>query len=208
MRNNSSKYVVLAALIVSVVALSLGFAAMTSTLTINSSATVTGDPTNFNVSLSKANNAVTVGSVTPTVTGTPSPTGQNATIDTNGTTISGLKATFTGKGQTVKYSFYAYNAGQFLAYLNSVSFGTKTCTAVSGTNQTYVNAACNGISLSVKIGSATFGATNTSISSHTLATGTAETVEVTISYASDAQVADGDFNVTFGDVTILYGSAD
>ena len=207
MRSNNSKYLVLAALIVSVVALSLGFAAMTSTLTISSSASVNYDGSDhFNVSLSKANNSISVGSVTATATG--GATGDSATINSAGTTISGLKANFTDVGQTVKYTLYTYNAGEFLAYLNSVSFGTKTCTAVSGTNQTYVNAACNDISLSVKVGSATYTASNTNISSHSLATGSAETVEVTIAYAANGATADGDFTVAFGDVVLTYGSAD
>ncbi len=206
MRNNSSKYVVVFALLISVVALSLGFAAFTSTLTISSSAEVSSPDTNFNVSLSKANNAVTTGAVTGTTSGVSGATAANATLSAN--TISGIKATFTAPGQTVKYSFYAYNAGQFLAYLNSVSIGSKTCTAKSGTNQTYVNSACNGITMTVKVGSTTYSSSNTTISSHTLAKNAGEAVEVTIEYASGSAVADGDFTVAFGDTTLLYGSAD
>ena len=207
MRNNGPKYVVVAALLVSVVALSLGFAAFTSTLTISSEATVTGNSNAFNVQLSKANNAFTSGSVTPTPTGTGT-TGQNATINAAGTTISGLKATLGAKGANVKYSLYAYNSGSLLGYLNSVSFGTKTCTAKTGTTQSYVDAACSKVTLTVKIGSNTYTSSNTNISSHTLAAGSAEAIEVTIALASDAPDVDGDFDVAFGDVTILYGSAD
>ena len=201
--NNGMKVLVIAALVIGVLALSLGFAAFSNTLTIKSSATVTPSSANFNVSLSRANNSVSTGSVTPTVTGA---TGSNATL--TATTISNLKATFTNVGQSVKYSFYAYNAGSFAAYLNSVAIGGKTCTAVTGTTQSYVDAACEGISISVKVGSDTYSSSNTSISSHSLAKNTAETVEVTISYASGSAVADGDFNVTFGDTVLTYGSAD
>ncbi len=203
MRNTSgAKYLLVFALLLSVAALSLGFAAFTSTLTIKSSADVHYD-TDFNVSFSTSNSSIVAGSVTPTVSGA---TGSNATL--SATTIEGLKATFSDVGQSVKYNFYTYNASSFLAYLNSVSIGTKTCTPASGTTASYVTQACNGISLSVKVGSNTYNSSNTNISSHTLATSTAESVEVTIAYAAGSQKADGDFTVTFGDTTLIYGTAD
>ena len=205
MRNNGSKYIVLFALLVSVAALSLGFAAFTSTLQISAEATVTNDMP-FDLKLSTANNKVQSGSVTPTVTGATGAAGAAATLTDN--SITGLKATFTEPGQSVKYSFYAYNNSAFLGYLNSVSIGTKTCTAKSGTTQTYVNNACEGISLTVKVGSQTYTTTNTNISSHTLAASTGEAIEVTIAYAAGSATADGDFDVSFGNVTLLYGTAD
>ena len=208
MRNNTgTKYIIVFALLISVAALSLGFAALTSTLSISSSASVTGPGGELNVKFSTVNTGITTGSVTPTLSPTTNgPTSQNATL--NDTTITGLKATFSGVGQSVKYSFYVYNASEFVAYLNSVNIGSKTCTANTGTTQSYVNAACNGISLSVKVGSNTYNASNTSISSHALAKTSAEAVEVTIAYASNASTADGDFSVTFGDTTLIYGTAD
>ena len=206
MRSSGSKYIIVFALLISVAALSLGFAAFTSTLTIKSSADVNFHAP-FNVDFSTSNSSVVTGSVTPTLSpATSGPTGQAATLSE--TTIQGLKATFTGVGQSVKYSFYAYNDSDFLAYLNSVNIGTKTCTAGTGTNQTYVNQACNGIELSVKVGTNTYTSSNTNISSHTLAKETAEAVEVTIEYKSNAAVADGDFTVAFGDTTLIYGTAD
>ena len=206
MRQNNAKYVIVFALLISVAALSIGFAAYSNTLTIKASADVSGCDTCFNVSLSKSSSSVTTGAVTPTTSGTAGATGAIATLSAN--KIEGLKATFTAKGQTVKYSFYAYNAGEFLAYLNSVAIGSKTCTAGTGTTNSYVQSACNGISISVKVNTTTYTSTNNAIGSHTLATGAAEPIEVSITYASDAAVADGDFTVSFGDVVLTYGSAD
>ena len=82
MRNNGSKYIVLFALLVSVAALSLGFAAFTSTLSISAEATVTNDMP-FDLKLSTANNKVQAGSVTPTVSGA---TGAAATLTDNSIT--------------------------------------------------------------------------------------------------------------------------
>ena len=130
--------------------------------------------------------------------------------NTGDPTISNLKATFTEPGQSATYSFYAYNAGQYIAYLNSVVFsGNKTCTARTGTTQSLVDTACNGISLSVKVG--TEAATTTSVSTitgHSLGINGAEEVIVVISYASGSGIADGSFDVTLPDVVLTYNSVD
>ena len=213
MRNNGSKYIVVVALLISVVALSLGFAAFSNTLTINSSATYTSDEENFRVIFTQNGSTTTGGSsiVTPTKSPTTITAG-NATI--SGTTISGLSATFAATGQSVTYNFYTVNATAFLAYLNSINIGSKTCTAADGTTQSYVNAACNDISLSVKAGSASaVTTTQSSINSHTVAAqaGTTpgyEAIQVVISYAANGATADGDFTVSFGPTTLVYGTAD
>ena len=202
--SNKTKVIIIIALLISVAGLSFGFAAFTSSLTIKSSADVTPSNTSFNVSLSTSNSSLATGNVTPTVTG--GATGSSATL--NASTISGIKATFTAPGQTVKYNFYAYNSGSFIAYLNSVSIGSKTCTPGEGTTASYVTSACNGIKISVKVKDTSFNSSNTNISSHALAKNSSEVVEVTVSYDTGAAVADGDFSVAFGDTVLTYGSAD
>ena len=206
MRNsNGSKYIVIMALLISVVALSIGFAALSSTLTIKSSATVT-NTTGFDVRLSSSKTAVATNSITPTVSGA---TATAATISSGASNqISGISVTFTAPGQTATYTLAAYNNGIFTGYLNAIAFGTKTCTPGTGTTQSYVDSACNGITMSVKVGSTTYSSSNNNISSHSLATGTGEDVIVTISYATGSAVADGDFTVDFGTTTLTYGSAD
>ena len=97
MRNSGAKYVVIVALLVSVDALSLGFAAYSNTLSISASAAVGGDPNQFGVCFSKATNACTAGSVTATLSpASGGPTAASATIPSTDTTkITGLNATFT-----------------------------------------------------------------------------------------------------------------
>ena len=210
--NKGYKILAIAALILGVVGVTLGYAAFSSTLTIRSSAEVKPDATTFNVDFSSSDSAVETDSITPvlnkTVTGF---TATNATIDnTSDPVISNLKATFTAPGQTATYSFYSYNAGKYVAYLNSVVFtGEKTCTAKTGTTQALVDSACNGITLSAKVGSES--ATTTSVASitgHTLGIGAAEEVVVTISYEDGSALADGDFEVSLPDVVLKYESVD
>ena len=210
--SKSFRIISLVALLLGVVGVTLGYAAFSNTLTISSSAEVKPDASTFNVDFSSSNSAVVTNNITPTLSATATGfSATDATIDnTNDPTVSNLKATFTAPGQSVTYTFYAYNAGEYIAYLNSIAFqGNKTCTAKTGTTQSLVDTACNGISLSAKVGSE--AATSTSIASitgHRLAINGADEIVVTISYATGSGRADGDFDVTLPNIVLSYGSVD
>ena len=214
-KGRSSKAIAIVALLVGVIGLSIGFAAFSNTLTIKSSATVTADEGTFNVDFSKVNGSVVEG----TVSASPASLGDDATIDNSGApTISGLKAKFTEPGQTVTYSFYAHNDGEFVAYLKSIAFNTvsdgktKVCTAAADSEATadLVQAACDGISISIDVGTSLKGITGSQadITGHSLAKDTSEPIVVTIAYDADAQRPDGDIEVAFGDIELLYSSTD
>ncbi len=211
-KNNNSKVIAVVALAVAVVGLGIGFAAFSSTLTISATANVTPSASSFNVDFSTSSTSVDVSTkVKPTVTG--SATGTDATLsNTSNPTATGLAASFTEPGQTVTWSFYARNAGEYVAYLKSITFGTKSCAATSGGGATaaLVTSACSSISLSVKVGSETaVTATKTfaSTSPHTLNKATSEAIVITATYASGGNRADGPFTVTFGNVVLNYSSA-
>jgi hypothetical protein len=220
-RDRRARVIAIAALLLGVVGLSLGFAAFSNTLTIESSAEVTPDEGIFNVDFSTTSASVQGGTVTPTLLPTNGPagfTGANATIDNSGTNsaqITGLHATFTAPGQSVTYSFYTKNAGELQAYLSSVTFAevatgvTKTCTAKSGTTQSLVDTACNGISLTMTLDQEAFTASKARAQftgNHDLAVSGYEAVTVVIAYAANSGQADGDFDVEFGDITLNYSS--
>ena len=210
--NKGYKIMAVIALVLGILGVTLGYAAFSNTLTISSSASVKPDASGFNVDFSSSSSAVATNDITPTLNKTVTGfTATDAEIDnTSDPVISNLSATFTEPGQSATYTFYAYNAGNYLAYLNSIVFsGSKTCTAKTGTTQSLVDTACTGIELSVKVGSES--ATTTSVASltgHTLATSTAEEIVVTISYKADSGQADGDFDVTLPDVVLTYDSVD
>lgn len=218
-KNNSTKVVALVALMISVLGISVGFAAFSNTLTISSSANVKPDKSKFDVNFSSTTGTETAGTVVATAT--PSTiTGDDATIDnsTDAPTIKGLKANFTEPGQKVVYSFFAHNAGEYIAYLNSVTFAnvdgetaSKVCTAELGTSQALVNTACNDISVTLSVGGNSFEGSVADISNHSLALDAYEEVEVTIEYKTNANninIADGDFSVSFGDISLVYGTVD
>lgn len=210
-RERGSKVIAIVALCVGVVGLSLGFAAFSSNLTIKSSASVTVED-NFSVYFDQAsiNSQVTGGAVAgnPTVTNTEK---REGTQVYEASEIGDLSAAFTAPGQSVTYTFNAVNNGQYLAYLTDVNFTApeKTCTATGTTTQALVDAACEQISLTLKVGTETITSTTKSYA-NTIAIGGTAPVEVTITYAEAATenqpLADGDFTVAFGDIELVYSS--
>ena len=198
-KSRKTKKIVLIVLLLIVVGLSIGFAAFTSQLTIRSSATVTADSSTFRVVFSSSSSAVESGTV---VIGGKA---EGGTI--SGTSLSGLTATFTQPGQTATWEVYAYNAGQFDAYLKKVTIGTITGTAKEGTTQSYVDEAIKGISIKVNVRGEEYP-TTTSITNHNLTKGSGEKVIVTLTYAADSATADGDFTVNIGDILLDYNSVD
>ena len=213
-RDRSAKIIAIVALCVAVAGLSIGFAAFSNDLKIESNATVTPNPNDFDVNFSTVDTSEIAGTVTGV--GTNSATAEDATIDNSGSPkITGLRANFTEPGQKVTYSFYAHNAGKYAAYLNSVTYAnvsgktaTKVCTAGEGTDATKVEAACNGISVSVEVGTEKYTGSMDTISNHLLNIDAYKPVVVTIEYNSGASRADGDFEVAFGDITLTYDSVD
>ena len=213
--NRAYKILSIIALVIGVVGVTLGYAAFSNTLTIESSAEVTPDPTTFNVDFSSSDSSVQTNDIVAVlspnnVTGFEA---DDAVIDNSGSAsaaITGLHATFTAPGQSATYTFYAVNAGEYIAYLNSIVFdGSKSCTPGTGTDATMVASACNGITLTVTVGSES--ATTTSVGSidgHSLAIGDSDTITVVIDYASNAARADGDFEVEFPDIVLTYASVD
>ena len=200
------------ALILGVVGVTIGYAAFSNTLTITSSAEVRPDPSGFNVDFSSSGSTVATDPIAPSLSATATGfSATNASINnTSAPVISNLKATFTEPGQTVTYNFYSYNAGQYIAYLNSITFnGSKSCTPATGTDSTLTASACTGITLSVKVGNDNATTTDVStISGHSLGVGSSETVQVVISYAAGSARADGNFDVTLPDIVLTYDSVD
>lgn len=234
-KDRGGKAIAIVALMIGVVGLTIGFAAFSNTLTIKSEALVTPDASLFNVDFSNENavnkTAVVTGGVTPTLSpSTPVDgfAGETATINNDnasGPIIQNLKATFTSPGQSVTYEFYTKNIGELKAYLNSVNFGNatgaetfKTCAKVTEgkdaaeqATDALVTAACEGISLTLTLGSETIDGTKArsafgTATAHDLESTASEKVTVVISYAANSEQADGDFTVKFGDIQLVYGS--
>lgn len=202
-KERKNKKIILVVLLITIIGLSIGFAAFASTLTMQTSATVTPNPDSFKVVFSSSNTEVAEG--TPILDGTYATGG---TFEKNATTITGLKANFTAPGQTATWKVYTFNDGEYDAFLNNVTLGEITCTAKNGTSQSSAIEASQGISVKVTVGGTEYSTSNTDISSHKLAMGTGEEVLITLTYAEGSARADGDFDITIGDITLIYNSVD
>ncbi|MEE3344192.1 MAG: hypothetical protein VZS44_08900 [Bacilli bacterium] len=216
-KDRSARVIAIVALLVGVVGLSIGFAAFSSSLTISSSAEVSPDQSNFNVDFtSTSSGEISTSAIVPTKSPTTLTATSGAIDNSSDPTVTGLHATFTEPGQSVTYSFWAKNIGEYVAYLNSITIANaassqtyKKCTAKGTTTQSLVDSACSGISMTVEVG--TEAATSSSvatINNHSLAVNGYDPIVVTISYATGSAQADGDFDVAFGDITLSYSSVD
>ena len=119
MKNSNSKVIAVIALVLAVVGLSIGFAALQTQLTINGTAEVTGG--------SKWDVKFVTGSLNKVETG--SATGTDPTVAA--TSITGLKATLLKPGDKVTYYFQVTNAGSFDAKIDSITIGTPTCSTAA-----------------------------------------------------------------------------
>jgi len=211
-RTRKQQIATLSIIAVAVITLSIGFAAFSSTLRISPQAAINPDVSTFSVIFSSDGSNT---DIDQTVEPSSTEYGSPATI-TNGTspTLTGIKAQFTEPGQSVSYLFYAKNTGSYLAYLNYIIFNNVegankniVCTPLNGTSNELVQEACQGINLSIKVGNEDAVTTNQSgISDHTLKAGDSEPIVVTITYDENAKMADGDFSVEFGDISLTYST--
>ncbi len=210
-KDRQTKIIAIVALFIGVATLTIGFAAFSAKLIIKPKATVTPDASTFKVVLSTEQNKETVGNVTPTGNGA------EAIIDNTGEnpTISNLKANLTKPGQRVEYEFYAVNTGDLEAYLNRVEFTNvasttenKVCTAGEGTTQSLVDNVCDSIRVTVKVHEEDVACATSTYNAHSLSKNVGEKVKVTIEYAKSGAIADGPFEVEFGDVVLNYSTTD
>ena len=206
MENNNKyvKYLAIFALLLSVAGVTVGFAAFSNTVEIKATADFTPDGSAYRGGvLSVDPDEQTDGTVVPTTEGA---TAESANLTERG--IQNIVVHFTEAGQSATYNFYGVNASEFVAYLNSVVFGTKTCTPGTGTTTSYVADACEFINLTIKIGNDEFTETNNAINGHELNSTGHETITVTVDYIAGAPSADGPFTVDFGTSVISYGTVD
>ena len=140
--------------------------------------------------------------------------GEAKVVKTEEGTIANIQAKFTKPGQEVVYTFYSHNKGKYEAYLDTITYANvknqnffKVCYAVKPqtTNRYLVSSACEAISMVVKVGDnvITDGSV-TGIKNHKLDKDDSEKVTITIRYAKNGTMVDGDFVVEFGPVTLTY----
>lgn len=122
MNNNNGremKILVVAALIISIVAIGIGFAAFSETLTINGSASV--QTSTWKVKFSELGTA--------TLTGTAAEVTKPTLSDT---TIGTYNATFKTPGDSVSYKIKVSNTGSYNAKITTATISVPSCTGKAG----------------------------------------------------------------------------
>lgn len=215
---SNKKEIALVALLVAIVGMSIGFAAFSTTLNISSSASVSPSSNSFKIVLCDNN----VLNYCDDYLSEYVLSGKefNGARDIDGFVsekYAGFKVAFTSNNQSVTYGFYAQNVGEYDAYLSSIYFeplsdgSYKRCSA-STTDETkatdsLVQSACNGIKEKIIIDGSTYNIGD-NISGHKLTKGESEYIQVVIEYEDGAQLADGPFNVEFGNLRVDYSTVD
>ena len=201
------KILSIVALVLAISAMTLGFAAFSTTLNISSSASVTPNSTNFSVVFS-ANPSSSVNTVEPSYTTEGATATPGKIVNSTSPTLTNLSANFTAPGQYVEYTLYIRNVGQYTAYLNNINYlGEKTCIAESHATESLVQSACENINVNVEIEHQSFTETSP-ITNKSIDTNSMTPMTVIISYAFGAPPVDGPFNITFPSIALVYSTVD
>lgn len=140
-REREMKTLVIAALVISVVAIGVGFAAFSTTLQINGTATVNTAGKTWDVHFE--NIEKTGLSSTGVDSSTPTITNGNAGEHKTNTAIGTITAAFTAPGQKLQYKITVKNAGTYNAKLTAASIPTLETITVTGTGDAAATDAAN-----------------------------------------------------------------
>lgn len=224
-KDRHSRILPIIALFVSVLTITLGFAAFSNSLTISSSATVTPDEKDFNINVYGIDNWGEIGGYPPlslytsTTTSVPlrginnspaaiSGTPAKITDDGKSITITDINIELSEPGQTASYFFMIKNEGKYDAYLDltniedfSLAYPVEgTCTPAEGTSIELVEKTCPYITIT-SILSASDGWGYSGGEYAELKKGDYLLLEMVVDYYSAKNIprADGEFTITFPD---------
>lgn len=233
-KNNGVRMLAAFALVVAVAGLSLGFAAFSTSLKIDTAANVTAGTNNWNVGFST--DGTTVEDPTTARTVAANETGNPGIIDVKKYTISqNTNATLsTTTGSSVSYDLSILNKGSVNAYLDSVDFDgvTVTCTNATGSTSTVIEGTADAgtsviggnsttisdtdcakmFGVSLELDGTTYSSTPASVTASTIAPNGSAPVTLTVSYldTADARAVaatlDGDIVVNIGSISVVYTS--
>ena len=197
-KNRGLKIGVIAALVISVVAIGIGFATFTETLKIEGSATV--QTSTWKVKFTNLSAPTLLG--TATVVTPP-------TINTNDTTISTYDVKLIKPGDSVSYTFDVVNTGTYNAKLTSITIPTPTCTGKAETESATTDAAnvCKHLTYTLTYADGTSLAENDALA----ATDGVAHMKLTLTYTSHdvaAELPKADVTISNLGISLVYSQAD
>ena len=196
-KERGAKVIAIVALLIAVVGLTVGYAAYSSTLTINGTANV--DPASWKVNFGyKTGNSLT-GTINGHATENTAPTLAD-------TTISGFDVTLKAPGDSVTYNFLIKNSGTLNARLANFTMGTLTCAPNEGGKISPEDATnlCGELKYTL-----TYADDSTITTGTTLNSNDSKELKLKLEWpsASTLSVSD-DVKVTIGETTFVYEQAE
>lgn len=208
------QFITIVVLLIVIITLGVGFSAFSTMLNISSSASVTPNSGEFMLGFydNVGSSTGSMANIYPNVE-FGGATGSAITLINGDTSISGLNVYFTNPGQTISYLFTVKNMGKYDAYLNKIAAynvsgedAFKVCIPGDGTTASLVESSCDGINIEVVIDGMFFPVNGTI--NYSLDKGSAQTILINISYDDGFDIADGPFSVNFGNLELIYSSAE
>lgn len=194
-KDRGLKVAVVAALVISVMAIGIGFATFTETLNIAGSATV--QTSSWKVKFTDLGSAGLTG--TASVTTAP-------TINNNDTTISTYDVKLAKPGDSVTYTFKVANTGSYNAKLTSATIPTPTCEGTGTNAETDGTNVCKHITYTLTYSDGNAVATN-----DTLDAGATKDMKLVLSYDAHDVAADlpsGDVTIGNLGISLVYSQVD
>ena len=223
-KDRSARLIAIVALVLAVTGVSIGFAVLSTNLTIQEpEAKVKANDKLFTVYFSALPNQYQSASVTPELSehsDEPTFTGNKIEVQQNSTTLSGIGGTFTKPGQTITYAIGVSNQSKLDGYLTSIVFsdvngevGKKVkCEPTVGTNQldqSEIESVCDNIKVSVKVNGSEYNSANVdNINGIKISKETTMAFTVIIKYEETATPATGDFTAKFGSIVLGFKTKD
>lgn len=197
-KERGAKVIAIVALLIAVVGLTVGYAAYSSTLTINGTANV--DPASWKVNFDYKNGTT---SLTGTTKGHAT---ENTAPKLADTTISEFDVTLKAPGDSVTYNFLIKNSGTLNAKLANFTMGTLTCApnASSSISQEDATELCGELKYTL-----TYAGGSTITTGEILNPNNSKELELKLEWpsASTLSVSD-DVKVTIGATTFVYEQAE
>lgn len=196
-KERGAKVIAIVALLIAVVGLTVGYAAYSSTLTINGTANV--DPASWKVNFGYKTGDSLTGTIKGHATETTAPTLAD-------TTISGFDVTLKAPGDSVTYNFLIKNSGTLNAKLASFTMGTLTCApnASSNISQEDATKLCGELTYTL-----TYADGSTITTGTTLDVGNSKELVLKLEWPSTSTLSvSDDVKVTIGATTFVYEQAE
>lgn len=190
-KERKTKIIAIIAICIAIVGLTVGFAAFSSTLTINGTGTVKSSSWQVRFeNLSAVTKAGTATEVTA------------PTINTNDTNIGDYDVTLTTPGDSISYTFDVANNGTFDAEVTSITIPTPTCTGNGANAVTDAQNVCSNLSYTL-----TYADGSSIAVADSIAAGEKKAMKLTLTYSKDitaVQLPSDDVAISNLGITILY----